>query len=207
MNGLLVPDRASLSSRSRPYDWTYNDKTTVEDVCNSIHGGMVSMVGDLCVNEWRTAVPAPGRISDAERPNLFVMLPAPMTVTIGNSLVVPVFSSRERAMSLLSRVPALSLMAKSGELELVEVRSNADVSPAAETISLSFAQLSEEQGVTLLRVLLDPEPHDDEWSEIRATAAAEVSLGDVIADKIRIVSIPVPDPMVAYVWQAPFLVR
>jgi hypothetical protein len=55
MNALLVPDRASLTTRSRPYDWTYNDKSTVDDVGTGIHQGMIAMVGDLCANEWGTS--------------------------------------------------------------------------------------------------------------------------------------------------------
>jgi hypothetical protein len=207
MNALLVPDRASLTTRSRPYDWTYNDKSTVDDVGTGIHQGMIAMVGDLCANEWGTSVPPPGRIPDHERPNLFVALPVPIMLTIGDCLLVSIFSSREQAMALVRRVPELSAKVDAGDLELVEVRSSPDVSPPTETISLSFARLSADPGTKSLRVLLDPEPQNEEWSQIKATAETDVPLKELIADEIGIVSIPVTAPMTAYIWRTPFLLR
>ncbi len=71
MNALLVPDRTSLGGRSRPYDWTYNDGTTIDEVANEIHQGMISVVDELCANEWGTAAaPAAGRIPVDEHPEL-----------------------------------------------------------------------------------------------------------------------------------------
>jgi hypothetical protein len=207
MNSLLVPDQASLTNRSKPYDWTYNNKTTIDDVATRIHQGMIEMVGDLCLNEWGTSVPPPGRIPDHERPNLFVNLPVPIMLTIGDCALVPFFSSREQAMALIRRVPELSAKVDTGDFELVEVRSSPDVSPQTEAISLSFAGLSADPETKWLRVLLDPEPQNEEWTRIKATTVTDVPLKELLADKIQIVSIPVSAPMTVYIWRAPFLVK
>jgi hypothetical protein len=207
MNGLLVPDRSSLTGRSQPYDWTYNDGTTVDDIAKGMHQGMVAMIGDLCANEWGTAVPPPGRIPSDKRPNLMVALPVPITLRIGDCLLAPIFSTRERAVAFIDRVPGLSAKVDAGEWELLEIRSNRDVQPPAEVISFSFARLEEDHSARLLQICLDPVPQNDEWTNINATAAATAPLADVLRDKIRIVSVPVDAPMAAYVWRVPFVVK
>ncbi len=204
MNALLVPDQASLSKRSRPYDWTYNERTTVDDVGTGIHQGMIGMVGDLCANAWGTILPPPGRVPHDERPNLIVAIPIPITLTIRDCLLVPVFSSRERAQAMVRQVAALAAQVLAGDTELIEIRSSPDVS-GTEAVSLSFARLSRDAGTKSLRVCLDPEPEDEGWTRVKATVVAEVPLDDLIADNIRIVSVPVDAPMTVYLWRTPFL--
>lgn len=110
-------------------------------------------------------------------------------------------------MALVRRVPELSAKVDTGDFELVEVRSSPDVSPQTEAISLSFAGLSADPETKWLRVLLDPEPQNEEWTQIKATAVTDVPLKELLADKIQIVSIPVSAPMTVYIWRTPFLVK
>ncbi|MCE9573527.1 MAG: hypothetical protein K8W52_10250 [Deltaproteobacteria bacterium] len=206
MNALLVPDRASLTGRSRPYDWTYNDKTTVDDVGTGIYQGLNAMLADLCANAWTTAVPPPGRLAHDERPNIMVALPIPITLVIEDLLLAPIFSSRERAMAFVQLAPGLAEMVHAREAELLEVRSNSDLAPTP-AISLSFARLTSDHATRTLMICLDPEPCDSGWSEFRSSSAVNVPLDELMRDNIRIASLPVDAPMTVYVWRKPFLIQ
>lgn len=204
MNALLVPDQRSLTSRSRPYDWTWHDRTTVDEVASRIHAGLVTLLKEVCTEDWDTGVPQPGTLPDDELPNLIVTLPVPVMLTIGDTAVVPIFSSREKALVMAQRVPDLSRRTDAGAHELIEVRSNADV-VGSEAISLSFAGLLPSADVKSLHVCLDPEPTHNDWKRITAAAAAECLLAELIADDLKIVSLPVQSPMIVYMWRTPFL--
>jgi hypothetical protein len=110
-------------------------------------------------------------------------------------------------LAFIDRVPGLSAKVDAGEWELLEVRSNRDVQPPAEVISFSFARLDSDPTAKSLQVCLDPVPQNDEWTKVDATAVANVPLDELLADKIRIVSIPVDAKMAAYVWRSPFVVE
>lgn len=202
MNALLMPDRAAL--RRPPYEWTYNDRTSIDDVCGGIYKGLITMLGDLCTNEWGTPVPPPGTMTEEQRFNIIVALPSPIIVSTGDCLLAPIFSSRERAMEFTQFVPGLSTAVKTPALELLEVRSSPDVTPPLEMITVSFTRLTSDHGAKLLQVALDPLLNDGAWSH---TAAASVPLEDLLNDKMRIVGIQVPEPMTAYLWRSPFLIQ
>jgi hypothetical protein len=202
MNALLVPDRVSLAGRSRPYEWTYNDGTTVDDVCNGVYEGLLTMLGDLCAHEWGTPLPTPGTIAEDDRPNLIVALPIPIVVSIGDSLVAPIFSSRERAFDFTREIPGLSTAAHTS-LELVEVRSSPDVAPPTEMLAFSFVHLTSAHGAKFLKLSLDPVLRNGVWSE---GISASVDLDELLKDKMRMAGVVVPAPTTAYVWRTPFLI-
>lgn len=156
MNALRVPDRASLSGNSRPYDWTYNDKTTVDDIANDIFNGMVAMVDDLCSSEWGTNVPPPGEMSEQNQPNLMVSVPTPITLVIPDGILVPLFLSHESAMDFVKHVPGLEAKVNDAAVELLRVHSNPDVTPPQEVISLSFRQLDPSLAGRAMHVCFDP---------------------------------------------------
>jgi hypothetical protein len=205
MNALLVPDRGSLARGNRAYDWTYNDGTTVDDIAECIHGGMIAMVDDMCAKEWATPVPPPGTMASDQFPTVMVSLPVPMVVARGDSLLVPLFSSRERAMDFLRHAPSLSQRIDSGDLELTEVKSNPDVVRDQEVISLSFTHFGPDQAGKTLHVCVDPVPRDGSWSHVDAAGSLEVPVDELLEDKIRIVSIAVEAPTTSYVWRMPLL--
>ena len=204
MNALLVPDQRSLTSRSRPYDWTWHDRTTVDEVASRIHAGLVTVLNDVCTEDWDIGVPQPGTLPEDELPNLIVTLPVPVMQTIDDTVIVPVFSSREKALVMAQRIPELSCRMDAGEHELIEVRSSADV-VGIEAITLSFAGLLPSADVGSLHICLDPEPTHDDWTRIKAAASVECPLAELMADKLKIVSLPVQSPMIVYVWRTPFL--
>lgn len=58
MNALLVPDRSSLRSRSKPHEWTYNDGRTVDSVAETVRAGLDKLLRAIFEGPWRTPEPA-----------------------------------------------------------------------------------------------------------------------------------------------------
>lgn len=196
-NGLLVPDQSSLSLR--PYDWTWNNGTTVDDVANGIYDELVAVVGEICEAEWGTPLPAPGKAPQS--PNLFVTMIKPIAFVAGDRVIIPFFTSREKAESFMRR-SKFTRPSGSQQPELVRIRSSQSV-VGEEALSFSVRGL-EQTGLKRVLVYLDPTPRDPFWQAVNAASSAEASIEDVSANDMEIMSMPVDKPMSAYLWRTPF---
>lgn len=204
-NGLLLPDRDSLRGQARPHQWTWKCGTTVDDVVAEISTGLEAVVQDLCEREWGMPPPSTGTIATEDRPNLLITFPVPLFLTVGTTLVVPVFSSRARADRLLNMAPQLAEEVRKKRCELIEVPSSHDLfATDTEVLSVSLAGLANEADNRNIRILLDPEPRDSEWDDVSAANAIELTTSDVRSSKFGIVGMPVEKPTIGFLWRVPF---
>lgn len=203
MNALLVPDRASLAGRGLPWDWTWADNTSIDEVATRIHDGIAAMVNDICVNEWNTDIPAEGSLPVEEHANLIIALPVPALLQAENQVFIPIFSSEKLARQFASRISSKSRDFTS-HYELIRIKSSADV-VGVEAISFSLLGL-DPTDTSHIHVYVDPEPLDDDWSYVHAVKTCQIEVKQVLADAIKIVSIPVEQPQAAFIWRTPMVV-
>lgn len=147
-NGLLVPDQASLKGRRKPHDWTWNDRTTIDDLARSVRDGTERVLEQLLDNIWATPMPLPGTIPIEERPNLLVGIVRPVLLATPQEALLVLFSTREHA----EKLPPLC---SKPELELVNVPATS-VFSREPSIAFAFdhikAQISSES-VGTIRIL------------------------------------------------------
>ena len=195
-NGLLVPDRASLLGKSKPHEWTWNQKTTVDDIAGDVRAGTEEMLRSLFEDHWATPIPAPGTMPLHERPNMIVGLVRPAIVETDGALFLPFFSTRESGLAFgpFSSVP---------DLELVCARSSTLVIGES-AISIALAGLEDNQipmGVTHIEAVLDP-IHNAAWTEVQGTALVRVHINALIKQgTIQPLSLKVPGLSRAWFWQ------
>lgn len=200
MNALLVPDEASLKSRKKPFEWTWNDGTTVDSVAERVHQGFDELLHELCAREWDTPVPSPGTAPANRHPNIIVALAKPAVVVTDDALIVPLFASVEQA-------SAFSLFKSRRELELVELPASTLFS-GNRAFTFTLAGLEENEipaGVAELLVLVDPGPIGRVGSATKAAERASARIDELL----RIGTIqPVSVPFTAnrlFVWREPAL--
>ena len=199
-NALLVPDQSSLTSSSKPYDWTWNDGTTVDDVARRVHEGAEALVSELCELEWGTPMPKAGTMPKEEHPNLVIILPRPVLLMGRDAYFLPLFSTREKADALLQMLPGLAARARSDQIELIETRSTTDVD-GVEAIHFSTQGLSEEPPLDCIRACVDPEPPDGDWGRIDRTLCVDMPLTELLNNKMKFASIEMREPMTIFVWR------
>ena len=200
-NALLVPDRGSLTTSSKPSDWTWEDGTTVDDVCERVHTGLETVIGELCEGEWGCPVPAPGSVPKDQRPNVLVTLAKPVVLELPNTIIVPVFSTKEKAEEFVEQVPGLAQQIAHAGHELCRIRSYRNYVDV-EAISLTLHGLCPPAGVVKLVVYLDPIPRAKDWSLIDAAARAEIPLEHVMNDEFKMIDVPVTEISTAFVWRS-----
>ncbi|WP_437512372.1 hypothetical protein [Sorangium sp. So ce1099] len=196
-NGLLVPDKASLGGRSKPFEWTWTQKVTVDDVAREIRVGTEEFLTGLLESLWSTPPPPPGSAPLSEYPNLLVVLAKPAFIETPRAIYLPFFSSRDRGL-------AFQLFAKDPRLELVDVPvSSAVIGQRALTVSLSGLEKNEiYPGVEFVEAVLDPEASGG-WVNVQAAARIRIPLRELWAAKVHCpVSIPVSDLERAWVWRS-----
>lgn len=200
MNFLLVPDRASLSARSRPWNWTWNDRSTIDDVANLVHDDLVAMLSDICANEWHTEVPPEGSVPADNYPDLTIALPSPAVIHHKDVAFVPLFSSRDRAVLFAKQLQTTFASAN----ELIEFKSNSIV---VGTEAITFSLAGQNFGsARVIHVYLDPEPIENNWGQVRATIIAHVDAAGFAAEPIQVMSMPVDQPISVFAWHTPMLI-
>lgn len=197
-NALLVPDKDSIRSRSKPFNWTWTQGTTIDDVVKIVREGLVGLVQELCLEDWCTPEPAPGNIPIAEQPNLLVTLAKPIGILSGKRFIVPIFVDKSYAESFQP------FCADSG-FELVTVPAARAV-VGARAITFSLAGLEDStvsREATTIEVFLNPRPTDQSWLQVMALARSEIAVKDLIErGTIHPISVPVSgDIECGFVWQ------
>jgi hypothetical protein len=195
-NALIVPDQSSLGRRSKPHEWTYKDGTTIDDVMRLASEGFDGLLKDLCEQGWSTAEPQPGTVPRSEQGNMIVSLVVPALVQVHDVVVLPFFTTREKA-------EAFDFI-RGAEAELVDVPvSTAVIDRAAVTFSLKGLEQSPvPPGTTQIKVLVDPVATDAEWKNLNCTAAIDVSIPQVLNAPTSPLSIPITnDVKRLFTWQ------
>lgn len=90
-NVMLIPDRASLVGRSKPWQWTYRDGLRLEDLERRSFDGFKQYL-DAVGRAWGGHHPPPGTLAPDRRPNMLVIAPSPAIIAGGGNLYVPLFS-------------------------------------------------------------------------------------------------------------------
>lgn len=198
-NGLLVPDQGSLVYGSKPFQWTWNDGTSVDDVVARVHGGLHDLLRELCEDDWAAPNHPPGSLPPEQHPNMIVTLVRPVLLHNDDVGFVPTFSSREAA-------AAFEPFCSHGGFEVVEVPI---VSSVTGDLGFSFwlGDLSAEPALHSLRgicVVLDPKPKDSGWRKIDACAGAEIEMKRLLeANPIDPITVPVGEDVTrVYLWRA-----
>jgi len=93
-NAMLLPDEASLSQRKRPHEWTYNDKSRLDDLIVDLDDGLSALLLELLTKLWGCSLPQEGTVPRVEQPNCFLYLPMTIVFREGTRSVVPVFDSK-----------------------------------------------------------------------------------------------------------------
>ena len=196
-NALIVPDRSSLSRRSRPHEWTYKDGTTTDDVMRLANEGLDGLVKDLCEQAWSIREPQPGTVPRQDQPNMIVGLVIPALVQVHDLVVLPFFTTTEKA-------EAFEFM-QATEAELVDVPvSTAVINQAAVSFSLrGLEHVPFPPGVKQIKILVDPVATDEEWKNINCVAAIELLIDEVCKDPIKPINIPVSNIERLFTWRRP----
>jgi len=195
-NALIVPDQSSLGRRSKPHEWTYKDGTTIDDVMRLASEGLDGLLKDLCEQGWSTCEPEPGTVPRADQANMIVSLVVPALVQVHDVVVLPFFTTREKAEAFE--------FVRGAEAELVDVPvSTAVINRAAVTFSLKgLEQTPVPPGTTQIKVLVDPVATDGEWKNLNCTAAIDVSIPEVLNAPTSPLSIPIiNDVKRLFTWQ------
>lgn len=176
MNALFAPDCASLKPRSKPHEWTWNDATTIDDVAGDAWKGLTEFLRELAEKRWNTKEPPDGKMPLEKRPTIMVVLARPAALLTMHGIVVPMYSSEERARAT-NPFPA------DMKLELIEVPPSTRVI-GQRAFSFWLRELKLEELPPLARsvkIYVDPVPGEPGWRVIGMNGLAEV-LPEQLAD-------------------------
>jgi hypothetical protein len=201
MNALLVPDRSSLRSRSKPHEWTYDEGRTVDSMAETIRNGLDQALRAIFEGPWRTPEPAPGRLPRSEHPNVIVVLVVPAVVETPTALIIPMFSTEDRA----RQCPVFQ---GASQVEVVRTPvSTAVVGQAAVSFSLTGLESSTmPAGIHEIHLVLDPEPQDAEWRRVNAKSHAILKVEDLRSAGFHMpISLPVTNLEYVFLWRRPLV--
>jgi hypothetical protein len=196
-NALILPDRASLSGRSKPHEWTWNDSTMIDDVAGSIHDGLEGLLKCLCENHWATAEPTKGTVPPERHPTMVVTLVKPLIVQLDTALVVPLFSTKELA-EKFAQVTATE------ELEIYHMFAASSFLNDEPSLVFSLhglQSLSLPPSIESIHVLMDPQISDGTWAGAKATHKSSISLQELFRQGIhRPVQVSFPGVREVFCW-------
>jgi hypothetical protein len=160
-NAMLLPDEASLSQRKRLHEWTYKDKSRLDDLVAELDDGLSALLLELLTELWGCPVPQEGTVPRDAQPNCFLYLPMTVVFREGTRSVVPVFDSKFAARAFQD-IPA----AQRANLTIRAVRPT---------------KIGDQPPAFLLPVLLDDSPtswlvsvYSMENGKLRVTGSVEV---------------------------------
>ena len=193
-NGLLVPDRASLIGRKKPFEWTWEQRLTVDDIAQEIRRGTDLLVEELG-RAWSVPQPGPGNAPLDDRPNMLIAIARPGVIYSDRLTIVPVFSTRELG-------EAFKGLRDQPDLELIDV----PVSTALygqEAVAISMRGLRDThfgRDATHLDVFLDPDPNND-WTHVKVTAHTRVPLPDAATLDMHPIGLPLSGCERVWMWR------
>lgn len=195
-NGLLVPDRESLRGRSKPFEWTWTNRTTVDEVALQVRQGTERLLDDILGSAWGTPIPPPGTAPMHERPNVMVVLVRPAFLETPLAVFLPIFSTRELGLAFgeFSNNPAV---------ELVDApTSSLVIGQRAVSITLAGIEHNEmPAGASHIEVVLDPIA-DARWTQVKARLRTKIDLRELIAKGTHTpVSFPIPQVSRVWLWK------
>jgi hypothetical protein len=172
-NVMLVPDRASLVGKTRPHEWTYTEGRRLEDVVDAAIAGFERVIDKVCMSCWGGSVPPSGKIPPEELASIFVLLPRPIVLVAGKSLLLPVFSTEKSARAFKGFPPDLPR-------DLVEVLpDSAAMGQNSFTFTLRDEALAQADLDGDLIVALDSSGIDPQTMMLPATVAARLPLNQL----------------------------
>jgi hypothetical protein len=173
-NGLLLPDRESLLGRTKPFEWTWTRKTTVDSVAAEIRRGTDRVIDELG-RLWSTPLPPPGSMPLADRPNMMVRLVRPALLYSESAVFLPVFSTRVLGL-------ACRELANRPDIELVDAPlSTMPLGHPALLVALHGIDRAEHGAhITHLDIVLNPSPNHD-WTHVEADSHTRIALDDLVA--------------------------
>jgi hypothetical protein len=196
-NGLLVPDRTSLSGKSKPHEWTWHERATVDDIASAIRTGAEDLLDRLLGGHWGTPIPPSGTVPLSEKPNIIVGLAHPALLYSDLAAFVPLFSTRELAESF-------SPFSTNPKLELVDIPSSKLVT-GEQAFTFAFPGIENmvlPRGITHVEILLDPLP-DTNWQKIGASAHVRLDIAELgKMGSINPVSWPASGVERVWLWRA-----
>ena len=198
-NALLVPDRASLGSRSKPHERTYTLRTTVDEVVREVQAGLERLIGDLCIGPWATPMPTPseGRIPREQHPNLIVQFVNPVLFLVDALVVVAFFRSAEKAKRFAAHAPTVE------DAELVAIRASPiPLDRPSFTFTLRGLDTTTLSTGANAFVMVDPEMPNGDPRKLSSEASAAIDLAQVEASVDKSMSF-VADAVELFVWRAP----
>jgi hypothetical protein len=170
---MLVPDRASLVGKTRPHEWTYTEGRRLEDVVDAAIAGFERVIDKVCMSCWGGSVPPSGKIPPEELASIFVLLPRPIVLVAGKSLLLPVFSTEKSARAFKGFPPDLPR-------DLVEVLpDSAAMGQNSFTFTLRDEALAQADLDGDLIVALDSSGIDPQTMMLPATVAARLPLNQL----------------------------
>lgn len=197
MNALLLPDQESLRAKSKPHEWTWARGLTVDGVVADVYSGFTKFFSDLCCYDWATPVPAEGTMPRERHPTTLVLLVRPAVVVWGGVLVVPLFSSVERARGF-------SLFSADDNLEIVELpRSSLIIGQPAVSFSMQGAEEAPNAPELRMDVALDATVRPDGTVDATHVVGSK-PLREILESTLeRVVSIVFPTDTRVFVWRKP----
>lgn len=172
-NGLLVPDRESLRGRSKPHEWTWTSRRTIDDVAAEIRNGLDDFLEEL-FREWKITDAAPGTMPRHLHPNMIVALVRPAVVLTPKMWVVPVFSTLEKARQC-------EPLASDPNAEPIYVTtSRVVIGQRALSISMKGLENTPERP-DWIELVLDPIA-DAAWTNIRAASHARINVKSLLRE-------------------------
>jgi len=174
MNGLLLPDRASLTTRSKPFEWSWSDRTHIDDVSREVRTGLDDLLRELCEADWATPTLAQGKAPREEHPNIVVLLPKPAVLTTNHAWFIPLFSTRELG-------ERCEPFCKNEALELAKLAPSSLLTgePTFAFHLNGFEKEKVPRNITEIRCVLDPVPADPAWRVVGVTDCALLPIASV----------------------------
>jgi hypothetical protein len=203
-NGLFVPDESSVKTKSKPFQWTWNNKTHIYKLVSEIEIGFEKFITGLIRDVWLIpSFDVTGTIPISDQPNIIISLPRPVVIFYDCDVVVPVFSSRKKAQdcNLISN----TVGNHSEKIEIIKITENKLIgSEGYFTFSLNGIEnrdFPEEIKTSKLRVALDP-VFNEVGKVVSVSAIVDnLKLSEISDKSLEPVSVSFPGQQEIYVWR------
>ncbi len=208
-NGFFVPDLDSVKRNSKPFQWTWNDKTQILDVVADVKSefkrfieGLVFTVWAIAKQDYSNAVPI------LEQPNIIVTFPFPCVLLYQSNVVIPVFTKLNKAESYTHFQDIAA--ANDAKVEIIQLRKNKLFDPKIEYFTVGISELErlnfhEEHENSRLQIVVDAE--FDSVGNLKDGLGTFVDLMSLAEAKkdiaVKPLSFYVPEinPEVVYIWR------
>jgi hypothetical protein len=208
-NGFFAPDLDSLKQNSKPFQWTWNDKTQISDIVENVKSEFEEFIENLVFTVWAvTKQDYSGATPILEQPNVIVSFPFPCVLLYQSDIVIPVFTTLDKAESYTHFQD--NAIANNAKVEIVQLKKNKLINPKNEYFTVGISGLErlnfeEENENSRLQIVVNAEFDNDGNHKVGTGRFVDlISLAEVkkdIASKPISFYIPETDPDVIYIWR------